>query len=849
MTEPPTGPQATDRRFPHVRVPWHGQDVDYRGRGGGPPSRSHSIFDRRAHAEGLKRDLRDAQNQAQDEQRGFPADLRPDGLLLCAEGWIDEPGYELALASLDADGATLLAVMPPDETRPERAVVWMPEDALGKFLRKLDQYATEETTRGQPKNQKLAANIRSIKRAALAQLWQEETSFPEDAEAHWWELWLARLPQSPDPGEQLVRAASELGLIVGRQRLAFRERAIAMVHGTVEQLGALLTTNCVVAEIHRPLRVDEVFGVDPDTQRELIDHLVERIELAHPLSPAVTQLDTGVASAHRLLRGSIDGMHSVLPGATSADEHGHGTSMAGLALYGDLRGALAGNGIVRLSHRLESVKYVDPTRLESTTAPELYGAVTADAAARVEIDAPARQRVFSMPVTATNGASRGQPSSWSSALDAISFGTDISSSPTGITLLGEPEVAARRLFVVSAGNASYPMHAPTGLPDHLEFCDSQRVEDPGQAWNVLTIGAVTELTDVPQNGSFQNWQPVAPPGELSPYSRTSVLFDGPWPVKPDIVLEGGNLLTDPAGVEQGSHDVVSLLTTSHLGGLTTANATSAATAQAARLAALVMARYPGLWPETIRGLLVHAAEWTPLMRQRIVARGVTKAQRAALLRRYGWGIPTEDRLLYSASSDVTMIIQDEYRPFERERSGVKMRALRLHELPWPREQLLGLLDATVRMRITLSYFVEPNPSSRGWDVRYRYPSHQLRFDVKRPTETVQEFKVRIGREAQLEEENHAPAPSAPDGRWLVGPINRHKGSLHADIWEGSAAELAEGGAIAVVPVGGWWKDHRRRDRANLPVRYALLVSLTSEEITDIYTPITTKIGMPVEIAL
>ena len=38
------------------------------------------------------------------------------------------------------------------------------------------------------------------------------------------------------------------------------------------------------------------------------------------------------------------------------------------------------------------------------------------------------------------------------------------------------------------------------------------------------------------------------------------------------------------------------------------------------------------------------------------------------------------------------------------------------------------------MRVTLSYFIEPNPSQRG-NSRYRYQSHGLRFDVKRPTET------------------------------------------------------------------------------------------------------------------
>ena len=61
-----------------------------------------------------------------------------------------------------------------------------------------------------------------------------------------------------------------------------------------------------------------------------------------------------------------------------------------------------------------------------------------------------------------------------------------------------------------------------------------------------------------------------------------------------------------------------------------------------------------------------------------------------------------------------------------------MRALRLHKLPWPQEQLRDLFGADVRLRVTLSYFVEPNPSSRGWQGRYRYASHGLRFDVKRP---------------------------------------------------------------------------------------------------------------------
>jgi hypothetical protein len=48
-----------------------------------------------------------------------------------------------------------------------------------------------------------------------------------------------------------------------------------------------------------------------------------------------------------------------------------------------------------------------------------------------------------------------------------------------------------------------------------------------------------------------------------------------------------------------------------------------------------------------------------------------------------------------------------------------------------------------------------------------------------------------------------------------------------DLW------LAACNVIAVYSVGGWWKPDQRKDRLDLPVRYALLVSLkTSEQGID-----------------
>ncbi len=182
----------------------------------------------------------------------------------------------------------------------------------------------------------------------------------------------------------------------------------------------------------------------------------------------------------------------------------------------------------------------------------------------------------------------------------------------------------------------------------------------------------------------------------------------------------------------------------------------------------------------------------------------TKEERLRLIHRYGWGVPTERRVIASGSNSVTLIIQDEFLPFELGNSGITMRALRLHRLPWPEEQLRDLFGAKVRMRVTLSYFVEPNPSSRGWQGRYRYASHGLRFDVKRPTESLDQFQLRISNEAAQEEARPTPRSSSPDDRWEVGTRTRNVGSLHADIWTGRArsSPTAASSASLLSAAGG-----------------------------------------------
>ena len=108
------------------------------------------------------------------------------------------------------------------------------------------------------------------------------------------------------------------------------------------------------------------------------------------------------------------------------------------------------------------------------------------------------------------------------------------------------------------------------------------------------------------------------------------------------------------------------------------------------------------------------------------------------------------------------------------------------------------------------------------------------------------FLARVNRQAQEEEDEDYSSTDSHLNHWLLGTQARHYGSLHQDEWQGTGAELAACDHIAVYPVGGWWKNNNRRDRRDLPVRYALLVSLsTAAQGADLYTPIATQLSVPV----
>jgi hypothetical protein len=710
------------------------------------------------------------------------------------------------------------------------ATVFVPEQATDYFLQKVEKYRDENTDTGRPKNEALVSRLETVQIGTVRSLFTDNPNlFPENGQEVWWEVWLRHERRSV-----FAQVTQRLNIRTKPHTLTFPEREIVLAVADVEAMARIIKNSDAVAELRIAKDVPSIFlEMGALEQANWAEALAERLLEPGQHAVAISLLDSGATRTHRLLSLALaaNDMHTVESSwgvNDSAYWHGHGTAMAGVALYADLLDPLQTSGQVKLLHRLESVKIL-PTNGEND--PELYGAITEQGVSLPEIQAPDRRRVFCMAVTSGYGSTdKGTPSSWSSAVDQLCFNDN----------------EFRRLMIISAGNIQQDITSG----DYLNINDLEMVENPAQAWNALVVGAYTEKVNI-LDSSYAGWQPLATGGDLSPRSRTSVTWETQWPIRPDVVFEGGNMAHDGHNPAVPIDDLC-VLTTHYRPAVRSFDYmrdTSCAAALASHMAARIMSEQPTYRPETVRALIVHSAEWTPAMLTYFNGTS-SKTARRALVRRYGYGVPDLGRALQSASNDLTLIAEDELQPFFLENNRVKTKDMKLHKLPWPSEVLERLGEVPVELKVTLSYFIEPNPGERGWAYKHRYASHGLRFKVKGSLETYDDFKWRINEAVREEEEDRAISDTSEEENWFLGPKTRDTGSIHSDIWKGTAVELSQKDAIAVYPIGGWSKEKKYLERYNQVSYYTLIVSIRVQEIdVDIYTPVETLVRplIPVDI--
>ena len=199
-----------------------------------------------------------------------------------------------------------------------------------------------------------------------------------------------------------------------------------------------------------------------------------------PHGPKLCIVDSGISANHPLLARNVAGVASEISGADNpADEHGHGTMVGGLAVFGSVR-ACYSNGLFASPIRLFSVRVLDAN---NRFDDERLMINQIEAAIMRFYRRPHNCRVFNLSVGTSspaivNGIDR--QTIWAESLDIL----------------------ARRLkilLVVSAGNLMDVFGIRTDdaealwndYPIHL-LNDSARLNDPSTSAIAVTVGSLAE---------------------------------------------------------------------------------------------------------------------------------------------------------------------------------------------------------------------------------------------------------------------------------------------------------------------------------------------------------------------
>ncbi len=362
------------------------------------------------------------------------------------------------------------------------------------------------------------------------------------------------------------------------------------------------------------------------------------IEAPPPNAPKVAVLDSGVATNQPLLASAIGDAQSFLPGHGAQDEHGHGTAVAGIALYGDVHHCMIHKSFVpRL--RILSGRIIDNNAENSSGFVEnhLANAVT-------DFTRDYQCKIFNLSFgDARKPYSDGHVRGLAVTLDTLSRSHGV-------------------LFIVSAGNYTgaeldQEPKWKTEYPRYLLDRSAARILDPAPALNALTVGSLARF-ELPRSAQrYPNdpaYQPAARTDQPSPFTRS-----GPGPgaaLKPEVVAYGGNYAVDLRagearqlnallGEPAPSHDFA---TSGRL--LRDFSGTSFAAPNIAHLAARLLGEYPNASANALRALIVAHA--------RIPAAAEGIVDDDELRRLVGYGRPDLERCVYSLDNCVSLFAEE-----------------------------------------------------------------------------------------------------------------------------------------------------------------------------------------------
>lgn len=354
-------------------------------------------------------------------------------------------------------------------------------------------------------------------------------------------------------------------------------------------------------------------------------------------------LDSGINANHILLQGAVGDAQSFIDGEDETDQVGHGTAVAGIALFGDIEERVEANEWTRelqiLSGKvLSEDQYGNPVFDEQTIESTLIEAIT-------YFHENYNCKIFNLSLGNLNAPyEKTHISGIAVTLDELARELDI-------------------FIVVSAGNYTGSDAVNNWRDDYPNYLltDDAAIIDPAPAANVLTVGSFAKHTMTYNERRYGrqgeiNQLHIANEMQVSPFSRSTPKEKGA--LKPELVAHGGNFaigIRPPLPAWDYVNKGLGVITLNHhpQGNsiLSEFSGTSFSAPYIAHLAGRLLNNYPEASANLLRALLANHAKMT----NEIASSFDDKADSRRVA---GYGVVDEDSLFRSSEEHVVLITEE-----------------------------------------------------------------------------------------------------------------------------------------------------------------------------------------------